>query len=100
MIGQAVPRNWLKPGAKCGIENTATYFGNTSIIYQGAPASITAKLQGPTRNPPREIRLRFRTPGEKPLATVTVNGHSWKKLGGDWVILPGNIGKAEIIATY
>ena len=100
LIGQAVPRNWLKPGAKCGIENTATYFGNTSIIYQGAPASITAKLQGPTRNPPREIRLRFRTPGEKPLATVTVNGHSWKKLGGDWVILPGNIGKAEIIATY
>jgi hypothetical protein len=100
LIGQAVPRNWLKPGQKCGIENTATYFGNTSIIYQGGTDRITARLQGPTRNPPREIRLRFRTPGEKPLAKVMVNGQSWKKLGGDWVILPGNIGAAVIVATY
>jgi hypothetical protein len=100
LIGQATPRDWLKPGQKCGIENTATYFGNTSILYQGAAGNITAKLEGPTRNPPREIRLRFRTPGEKPLASVTVNGQSWSKLDGDWVILPGNIGTAAIVATY
>jgi hypothetical protein len=100
LIGQAVPRNWLKPGQRCGIENTATYFGNTSVIYQGGSDTITARLQSPTRNPPREIRLRFRTPGEKPLAGVTVNGQSWSKLDGDWVILPGNIGTASIIATY
>jgi hypothetical protein len=100
LIGQAVPRNWLKPSQKCGIENTATYFGNTSIIYQGGSDSITAKLQGPTRNPPREIHIRFRTPGEKPLASVTVNGQAWTKLDGDWVILPGNIGSAVIVAAY
>ncbi len=100
LVGQAVPRNWLKPGQKCGIENTTTYFGNTSIIYQGGSSSITARLQGPTRNPPREIRLRFRTPEEKPLANVTVNGKPWTRLDGDWVILPGDIGTAEIIATY
>ena len=100
LIGQAVPRDWLKPGQRCGMENTATYFGNTSVIYQGGSGSITARLQGPTRNPPRQIRLRFRTPGEKPLASVTVNGQSWKKLDGDWVILPGNIGAAVIVATY
>ncbi len=100
LIGQAVPRDWLKPGQECGIENTATYFGNTSVIYQGSSSNITARLQGPTRNPPRAIRLRFRAPGEKPLTGVTVNGRSWKKLDGDWVILPGNIGKADIVATY
>jgi hypothetical protein len=100
LIGQATPRDWLKPGQKCGIENTATYFGNASIIYQGGSNSITAKLQGPTRNPPREIRIRFRTPGEKPLANVTVNGRAWKNLDGDWAILPGNIGSAVIVATY
>ncbi|HEV2435957.1 MAG TPA: hypothetical protein VG077_08155 [Verrucomicrobiae bacterium] len=100
LIGQAIPRHWLKPGQKCGIENTATYFGNTSVIYQGASGSITAKLQGPTRNPPHAIRLRFRTPGEKPLAGVTVNGRAWEKLEGDWVILPGNIGSAVVVATY
>jgi hypothetical protein len=100
LIGQAVPRNWLKPGQKCGIENTATYFGNTSIIYQGGSGSITARLQGPTRNPPREIHLRFRTPGEKPFAHVTVNGQPWNRLDGDWVILPGNLGPAVIVAAY
>jgi hypothetical protein len=100
LVGQAVPRDWLKPGQTCGIENTATFFGNTSIIYQGGSDNITAKLQGPTRNPPREIRVRFRTPGEKPLGSVTVNGQAWKKLDGDWVILPGDIGTALIVAAY
>jgi hypothetical protein len=100
LIGQAVPRDWLKPGQKCGMENTTTYFGNASIVYQGSSNSITAKLQGPTRNPPREIRVRFRTPGEKPLASVTVNGRTWKNIDGDWVILPGNIGSVIIVATY
>jgi len=100
LIGQAIPRDWLKPGQECGIENTTTWFGNTSVIYEGAPGRIAARLQGPTRNPPREIRLRFRTPGEKPLASVTVNGQPWKKLNGDWVILPGNIGTASIVASY
>ena len=100
LIGQAVPRDWLNPGQKCGIENTATYFGNTSVIYQGGSSKITARLQGPTRNPPREIRLRFRTPGEQPLSQVTVNGQTWKERDGDWVILPGDIGTVTVTATY
>jgi hypothetical protein len=100
LVGQAIPRDWLKPGQTCGIENTATYFGNTSVLYHGGSRSITADLQGPTRNPPREIRVRFRTPGGIPLTQVTVNGKSWKKLDGDWVILPGNIGAAAITAAY
>ena len=100
LIGQAIPRDWLKPGQKCGIENAATYFGKTSVLYHGGSGSITAEFQGPTRNAPREIRLRFRAPGGKPPAKVTVNGRSWRKLDGDWVILPGDIGTAAIVAAY
>jgi hypothetical protein len=100
LIGQAVPRDWLKAGQNCGIENAATYFGKTSVMYHGQPGSITAELQGPTRNAPREIRLRFRSPREKAPTTVTVNGKPWKKLDGDWVILPGNIGTASVVAAY
>jgi hypothetical protein len=100
LIGQAVPRDWLSPGQTCGMEKTATYFGDTSILYRGGSNSITAELRGPVRNPPREIRLRFRTPGEKPLAGVSVNGQSWNNLDHDWVVLPGDIGKATIIASY
>jgi hypothetical protein len=100
LIGQAIPRDWLKPGQKCGMENTATHFGKTSVVYQSGAGHIGATLEGPTRNPPREIRLRFRIPGEKRLARVKVNGQTWNKLDGDWVILPGNIGKASVEAAY
>ena len=100
LVGQAIPREWLTPGKRCGIENAATYFGDASVIYDSGPGTITATLQGPVRNPPREIRVRFRTPGEKPLAKVTVNGRDWRKLQGDWVILPGNIGEATVLAAY
>ncbi len=100
LIGQAVPRDWLAPGKRCGIENTATYFGNTSVIYEAGQGTISAKLQGPTRNPPKTIRLRFRMPGEKSLKLVTVNGRPWRDLDRDWVILPGNIGAATVTATY
>jgi hypothetical protein len=100
LIGQAVPRDWLKAGQKCGIENAATYFGNTSIVYEGGRDNLSARLQGPTRNPPREIRLRLRAPGGKLPAKVMVNGKAWKQVDGDWVILPGDIGKSEIVARY
>ena len=35
LIGQAVPREWLRPGQRCGIERTATYFGPASVLYTG-----------------------------------------------------------------
>ena len=34
-LGQAVSRDWLKPGLRCGIERAATYFGSTTVIYTG-----------------------------------------------------------------
>jgi hypothetical protein len=100
LIGQAIPRDWLMPGKRCGIENAATYYGSMSAVYEGKPGGITAKIQGPTRNPPHTIRLRFRVPGERPLKDVMVNGQPWHELDRDWVILPGNIGAATITATY
>jgi len=100
LIGQAVPRDWLKPGKHCGIEKTATWFGPVSVLYTGGDQEITCQLKGPMRNPPREIRLRFRHPQEKSLASVTVNGKSWKKFSGEWVTLPGDAGAVTVGATY
>src|SRR5437588_381709 len=61
-LGQAVSRDWLKPGQRCGLERAATYFGPTSLLYTSAKNEITAELDGPRRNPPRSLRLRFREP--------------------------------------
>jgi hypothetical protein len=100
LIGQAIPRDWLKPGQECGMENAVTYFGKTTVLYHGGSRNITADLQGPTRNPPREIRLRFRAPEAKAASNVTVNGKTWTNRDGDWVVLPGDIGAATIVASY
>jgi hypothetical protein len=100
LVGQAVPREWLRPGQRCGLERTATYFGNAGVLYEGGENQITATLDGPTRNPPKQIRLRFREPNERPLASVRVNGKSWKRFKGEWVDLPGDIAQATIEARY
>ncbi len=69
LIGQAVPRDWLKDGQRCGIERTATHFGPTSVMFSGGKDEITAELRGPQRNPPVEIRLRFRDPKRRAIAS-------------------------------
>jgi hypothetical protein len=100
LLGQGVPRVWLKPGQRCGIERAATYFGPISVLYSPQANEITAQVDGPKRNPPQRIRLRFRSPTEHPISSVTVNGADWKQFSQDWVNLPGNIGKAEVTARF
>ena len=100
LIGQAIPRVWLKPGERCGMERAQTYFGPVSVIYASTEQEITTQIQGPARNPPRRIRMRFRSPTEHPIASVTLNGKTYKHFSQDWVDLPGNIGKAEISARF
>jgi hypothetical protein len=100
LLGQAVPRDWLKPGEQCGLERAATYFGPTSVLYTAASDEITAVVQGPTRNPPKQIRLRFREPNGRPLSVVTVNAKRWSKFDGEWVRLPGDVGKVTVVARY
>jgi len=98
LLGQAVPREWLQPDRRCGLERAATYFGPASVLYTAGENEITAQVDGPRRNPPQEIRLRFRAPGERPIASVTVNGQPWPQFRGDWVQLPGAVGRATVRA--
>jgi hypothetical protein len=100
LLGQAVPREWLRPGQRCGIERTSTHFGPVSIIYTGGSNTIAAQVSGPTRNPPKTIRLRFRHPTEKRLTAVSVNGQNWERFQGEWVELPGALGNATVSGSF
>ena len=100
LVGQAVPREWLQAGKECGIERAATYFGPASVVYRATDTGIQVHLQGPKRNPPRRIRLRFRSPNNHPIRSAIVNGNAWKEITGDWLELPGDIGNAEISARF
>jgi hypothetical protein len=100
LYGQAVPRDWLTDGKQCGIQRTATYFGLSGINYTAEADRIVADVHGPTRNPPRTLRVRFRAPGERPIARVTVDGEPWSMFKDDWVELPGNVGRVKVVASY
>jgi len=98
LLGQAIPREWLAPGKECGVERAATHFGPVSVRYKATADSVTATLEGPTRNPPKRIRLRFRLPEGTRAAQVTVNGKPARLDGGGWLTLPGDVGKAVVEA--
>lgn len=100
LLGQAVPGQWLAQDKKCGIENASTYYGSVNLMYAGGREEITAIFSGAKRNTPASIRLRFREAAERRPVSVLVNGKPWKELEGEWVILPGNIGAATIVAKY
>jgi hypothetical protein len=88
LLGQAVPREWLNPGQTCGLKNARTYFGPMSIVYTASEKQITAHVSSPRRNPPKTIRVRFRTPREQPIRSVSLDGKAWTKFQGEWVDLP------------
>jgi len=71
-----------------------------SVLYTAAQNEIAAVVSGPTRNPPKQIRLRFREPNGRRLSAVIVNGKRWNKFDGEWVRLPGNAGKVTVVARY
>jgi hypothetical protein len=100
LVGQAVPRAWLKPGETCAFEKGATWFGPATIRYEGGADQIQASFEGASRNAPKTIKVRFREPGERPIITASVNGKRWTQFRGEWVTLPGTIGKADIVVRY
>jgi hypothetical protein len=99
LLGQAVPREWLQPGKRCGLERTSTWFGTVSIGYRSQVDRVFAQVDGPTRNPPDRIRLRFRLPEGRALGSVEVNGRRWERVSGDWVELPGDVGGVLVEAA-
>ncbi|OGG55491.1 MAG: hypothetical protein A3F84_18770 [Candidatus Handelsmanbacteria bacterium RIFCSPLOWO2_12_FULL_64_10] len=100
LLGQAVPRDWLRPGARVGVEDAATHFGPMGLIYEADGAGITARLAGPTRNPPGRIRLRFRPPEGRRVRSLFVNGEAWADRDEEWVHLPGDVGEATVRAEF
>jgi hypothetical protein len=100
LVGQGVPREWLRSGQRCGLQRAATWFGTASISYSAAPNEVSALLEGPRRNPPKEIRLRFREPNSRPIKSVVVDGKAWSDFSADWVRLPGDISKAAVTARF
>lgn len=100
ILGQAVPRDWLRPGQQCGLRNAHTHFGPMSLLYTGGDHQITCEVNLPRRNHPKTVRLRLRIPDELPIKSVTVNGKPWTQVQQDWVELSPWLGSGRVVVTY
>jgi hypothetical protein len=79
-LARATPRAWLEQGQKISVKNAPTHFGtlDCDIVSDVDHGKITATVKLPSRNPPKEVRLRLRHPKSAPITSVTVNGKPWQ----------------------
>jgi hypothetical protein len=77
-LGRAIPRDWLRAGRGARAEGLQTPFGTVSVAYapQADGCTIEATVKLALRAAPAQTLVRFRTPGQQPLRTVTVNERS------------------------
>ncbi len=103
-LARATPRVWLENGKRILIQNAPTYFGDigceiTSAVNEGR---ITATVNLPTRQPPREVLLQLRHPNSFPIRSVTVDGKTWTNYDpiAGAISLRGLQGVVRVEATY
>jgi hypothetical protein len=105
MIGQAVPRAWLKNGKRIRVKDAPTYFGDVSFSMEGESLSreIIATIELAPRTSTRTLLVRFRHPDSKPIRSVSVNGKAWQNFDvtKEYIIIPeSNEVKYFISAKY
>jgi hypothetical protein len=103
-LGKAIPRKWLEDGKTVSVSGAPTRWGKvefsmTSHLGQG---NIVATLDLPPHFR-AATKLRLRTPGDRKLKSILVNGKPWTQFSvtEETVTLPAGLtGKQTIVAAY
>ncbi|MBN1417591.1 MAG: hypothetical protein JXP34_02380 [Planctomycetes bacterium] len=102
-IAKGTPRAWLEDGRRIRVADAATFFGSISfeIASEAGAARIRARIEGPDRDPPAEIRLRLRHPRGERMTAVTIDGASWDRFdpAGEWIGVPAEKARRGVDVT-
>jgi hypothetical protein len=103
-LARATPRRWLQQGERIAVRNAPTHFGTAGyeIVSDADHGRISATMDLPTRNPPREVVLVLRHPALAAIDRVEVNGKAWSDFDAvrGLVRLHGLSGTAGLQVTY
>ncbi len=103
-LGRGLPRAWVGSEEEVAIRNAATYFGPMSLAYQSLEGGrrIVARIEPPTRKPPRQVIVRFRHPEKARLTGALVNGRAVDSFDADreWVVLPAIEGATTVEGLF
>lgn len=70
-IGNAVPREWLKPGRRVAGSACPTLFGHVSFSIESShDGTMRVRIEPPTRESPKQIIVRLRHPEYLSIASV------------------------------
>jgi hypothetical protein len=88
---QALPRSWLRPGARLSVANMGTWFGGkldlgVQVAADGDTVRVDAVLK--LAESPANIRMRLRSGDGRPLVAATINGEAVPVQAGDVIMLP------------
>jgi hypothetical protein len=101
---QAIPRAWLKPASRLGVQEMGTHFGGkvslqTLMSKGGDSVLVSAALDLATL--PTEIRMRLRSGDGRPLRSAQINGVDTTVHEGDTIALPLHLqGKYRIVGHF
>ena len=97
---QGTPRRWMEQGKGLTITEAPTWYGALSLEVRSdiQARQVKAQIKIPERIGSTPVRLRLRLPGGKRIERVQVNGQPHPGVEGEWIILKGLTGKADVMA--
>ena len=104
MVGTCGSTNLVGTGEKTVVRNAPTHFGTVGyeIVSDVIHGRITATIELPARNLPRNVLLRLRHPDQLPIKSVTVEDETWNQVDPqkEIVRLTGLKGNVKVTVTY
>ena len=91
---------WLEPGRKIHVRSAATWYGPMSMEVESTPNALHVSIEPPTRNPPREIRVHNRRPGDVKSITMNNQPATSYDVAKATLRLPEKSDSAKIVFEY
>lgn len=102
-LAAGTPRRWLEPGQDIELKRAQTEYGEvTYSLHAGKlPETIEAEIQVPPKACSK-LLLFVRTPFQKPIKKVMLNGKDWKEWDAnkEFVVIPQTTKNVEVLVSY
>ncbi len=103
-LASGIPRYWLEPGKIVQLYHASTIYGEVSYELKSGtkPNTIEASINLPKDMPEEKAKLFVRSPFEKQIQSVLINGKLWNNWNarGEYITLPSTNGKLNVLIKY
>jgi hypothetical protein len=100
-IGNAIPREWLRPGKRVAAKDAPTTFGPVSLSIESKPhGTMRVHFKPLTRSKPSKIMVRLRHPESKDIADAKSLSGTSVEYKGDMLVLKNLSTPADLVVSF